>query len=98
MNRKVSKVVLYMRKIKNNIVNFFKYFSETEPMIKSEAVENTLYLLERDFKADEQNEIILNLITRLHAKREAELIKLEKEFQELKAQTESLKKKVIVTE
>jgi hypothetical protein len=65
-------------------------------MIKSEAVESTLYLLDRDFRPDEQNEIILNLIQRLHAKREADVIRMENELKELKAQTNILKVKLVM--
>jgi hypothetical protein len=39
-------------------IKLYDEFNYNEPMIKSEAVESTLYLLDRDFRPDEQNEIL----------------------------------------
>jgi hypothetical protein len=96
MKKDINKIALFFRVFKRKCVKLYDDFNHTEPMVKSEAVENTLYLLGRDFKPDEQNEIILNLIQRLHEKRESELIKLENELKELRAQTNILKVKLVM--
>ena len=113
MKKNVSKVALLFREFKRKCIKLYDEFNYNEPMIKSEAVESTLYLLDRDFRSDEQNEIILNLIQRLHrpaaaslplcagarrlhAKREADVIRMENELKELKAQTNILKVKLVM--
>lgn len=96
MKKNVNKVALLFRAFKRKCIKLYDEFNYNEPMIKSEAVESTLYLLDRDFRPDEQNEIILNLIQRLHAKREADVIRMENELKELKAQTNILKVKLVM--
>jgi len=96
MGTNTKTIAVSFRLMKRKLVKLYEDFTENEPMIKSEAVDKTLYLLDRDFRPDEQNEIILNLIQRLHAKREADVIRMENELKELKAQTNILKVKLVM--
>jgi hypothetical protein len=64
--------------------------------MKAEVVEKTIYLLRRDFKMEDQNDIILSLIRRLHDKREKDIIELENTIEMMKSQTNKLKEKVII--
>jgi hypothetical protein len=80
------------RKVKTKFENFTRH----EPMMKAEAVEKTLYLLRRDFKMEDQNDIMLSLIRRLHDKREKDIIDLENTIEMMKNQTNKLKEKVII--
>jgi hypothetical protein len=80
------------RKLKTKFENFTRH----EPMMKAEAVEKTLYLLRRDFKMEDQNDIMLSLIRRLHDKREKDIIDLENTIEMMKNQTNKLKEKVII--
>jgi hypothetical protein len=80
------------RKVRTKFENFTKH----EPMMKAEAVEKTLYLLRRDFKMEDQNDIMLSLIRRLHDKREKDIIELENTIEMMKSQTNKLKEKVII--
>jgi hypothetical protein len=82
------------RKAKTKFDNFTKH----EPMMKAEAVEKTLYLLRRDFEMEEQNDIMLSLIRRLHDKREADIIQLETKIEMMKDQTNKLKERVVITD
>jgi hypothetical protein len=76
----------------------FENFTKHEPMMKAEAVEKTLYLLRRDFEMEEQNDIMLSLIRRLHDKREADIIQLETKIEMMKDQTNKLKERVVITD
>jgi hypothetical protein len=67
-------------------------------MQKAEAIEKTLYLLRRDFKMEEQNDIMLSLIRRLHDKREADIIQLETKIEMMKDQTNKLKERVVIND
>jgi hypothetical protein len=80
------------RKVRTKFENFTKH----EPMMKAEAVEKTIYLLRRDFKMEDQNDIMLSLIRRLHDKREKDIIELENTIEMMKSQTNKLKEKVII--
>lgn len=80
------------RKVRTKFENFTKH----EPMMKAEVVEKTIYLLRRDFKMEDQNDIILSLIRRLHDKREKDIIELENTIEMMKSQTNKLKEKVII--
>jgi hypothetical protein len=51
-----------------------------EPLIKQECVSKIVTLLERDFRSDEQNEILLAVVKNLSANREKKLSNLEKEY------------------
>jgi hypothetical protein len=82
------------RKIKTKFENFTKH----EPIQKAEAIEKTLYLLRRDFKMEEQNDIMLSLIRRLHDKREADIIQLETKIEMMKDQTNKLKERVVIND
>lgn len=80
------------RKVRTKFENFTKH----EPMMKAEAVEKTLYLLRRDFKMEDQNDIMLSLIRRLHDKREKDIIELETKIEMMKDQTNKLKESVVI--
>lgn len=95
MENSNTKNKLLFRIVVRKCYKLFKEFTTPEPLVKEEAIENTLYLLDRDFNPTEQNEILLNLIQRLHAKRESDVIKLEKQLEELKFQTNLLKDKLL---
>jgi hypothetical protein len=47
---------------------------------------------------DEQNDIMLSLIRRLHDKREADIIQLETKIEMMKDQTNKLKERVVITD
>ena len=80
------------RKVRTKFENFTKH----EPMMKAEAVEKTLYLLRRDFKMEDQNDIMVSLIRRLHDKREKDIIELETKIEMMKDQTNKLKESVVI--
>lgn len=80
------------RKVRTKFENFTKH----EPMMKAEAVEKTLFLLRRDFKMEDQNDIMLSLIRRLHDKREKDIIELENKIEMMKNQTNKLKESVVI--
>jgi hypothetical protein len=84
----------FNRKLKTKFENFTK----NEPMMKAEAIEKTLYLLRRDFEMEEQNDIMLSLIRRLHDKRETDIIKLETKIEMMKDQTNKLKERVVIND
>ena len=83
--------------VKRKIKNKFEDFTKHEPMVKAQAIERTLYLLRRDFSMEEQNDIVITLIHRLHDRREADLIKLQEQMDMMKEQSEKLKEKVVLT-
>lgn len=80
------------RKVRTKFENFTKH----EPMMKAKAVEKTLYLLRRDFEMEDQNDIMLSLIRRLHDKREKDIIELENKIEMMKNQTNKLKESVVI--
>jgi hypothetical protein len=80
----------FMRRLNSRIEDFTRH----EPIQKNEAVEKTLYLLSRDFTISEQNEIVLSLIRRLHNKREADIVKLHKQMETMREETQRLREKV----
>jgi hypothetical protein len=95
---KMRKAGLLFQALKRKAKAKFDDFTRHEPMMKAEAIEKTLYLLRRDFDMSEQNDIMLSLIRRLHDKREADLIKLQKQMDMMKEQSDKLKERVVLTE
>lgn len=87
---------LLFQAVKRKIRVKFENFTRHEPMMKAEAVEKTLYLLRRDFKMEDQNDIVLSLIRRLHDKREKDIIDLENTIEMMKNQTNKLKENVVI--
>jgi hypothetical protein len=96
-NTKMRKLGLFVQAVKRKVKAKFEDFTRHEPMMKAEAVEKTIYLLRRDFDIKEQNDIVLTLIQKLHDKRDADLIKLEKELNFMREETQKLKEKVVLT-
>jgi hypothetical protein len=94
---KMRKVGLFFQALKRKVKVNFEGFTKHEPIVKAEAIEKTLYLLRRDFDISEQNDIVLTLIQRLHDKRESDLIKLEKELNFMREETQKLKDKILLT-
>jgi capsule polysaccharide export protein KpsE/RkpR len=94
---KMRKAGLFFQALKRKAKAKFDDFTRHEPMMKAEAIEKTLYLLRRDFDMSEQNDIVVSLINRLHDKREADLIKLQTQMDNMREQTEKLKEKVVLT-
>jgi len=90
---KMRKAGLFFQALKRKVKVNFEDFTKHEPIVKAEAIEKTLYLLRRDFDISEQNDIVLTLIQRLHDKRESDLIKLEKELNFMREETQKLKDK-----
>ena len=88
---KMRKLGLFFQALKRKINKQFDDFTRYEPVQKAEAVENTLYLLRRDFTITEQNEIVVTLVKRLHDKREAEIVKLHKEMELMREETQKLR-------
>ena len=95
---KMRKAGLLFQALKRKLRIKFDDFTRHEPMMKAEAIEKTLYLLRRDFDMSEQNDIMLSLIRRLHDKREADLIKLQKQMDMMKEQSDKLKERIVLTE
>jgi len=95
---KMRKAGLLFQALKRKLRIKFDDFTRHEPMMKAEAIEKTLYLLRRDFDMSEQNDIMLSLVRRLHDKREADLIKLQKQMDMMKEQSDKLKERIVLTE
>jgi hypothetical protein len=95
---KMRKAGLLFQALKRKAKAKFDDFTRHEPMMKAEAIEKTLYLLRRDFDMSEQNDIMLSLVRRLHDKREADLIKLQKQMDMMKEQSDKLKERIVLTE
>jgi hypothetical protein len=87
---------LLFQAVRRKVRAKFENFTRHEPMMKAEAVEKTLYLLRRDFKMEDQNDIVLSLIRRLHDKREKDIIELEAKIEMMKNQTNKLKENVVI--
>lgn len=96
-NTRMRKLGLFVQAVKRKLKAKFDDFTRHEPMMKSEAVEKTLYLLRRDFDMPDQNDIVLTLIQRLHDKREADIIKQQEQLDMMKEQSQKLKEKVVLT-
>lgn len=96
-NTKMRKAGLFFQAVRRKVSKAFDDFTRHEPIVKSEAIERTLSLLRRDFTMEEQNEIVISLVQRLHDKREADLIKLQTEMDSMKEQSQKLKEKVVLT-
>lgn len=94
---KMRKAGLFFQALKRKAKAKFDDFTRHEPMVKAEAIEKTLYLLRRDFEMEEQNDIVLSLIRRLHDKREYDIIQLENKIEMMKDQTNKLKERVVLT-
>lgn len=88
---KIRKLNLLYRALVRKLNSKFNEFTKYEPVQKQEAIDNTLFLLCRDFNLAEQNEIVLTLIKRLHEKRETEIVKLHKEIETMRVETEKLR-------
>jgi hypothetical protein len=89
---------LFFHALKRKVKTKFENFTKQEPMQKAEAIEKTLYLLRRDFEMNEQNDIVLSLIRRLHDKREYDIIQMENKIQMMKDQTNKLKERVVIND
>jgi hypothetical protein len=97
-NSKMRKLGLFVQAVKRKVKAKFEDFTRHEPIMKAEAIEKTLYLLRRDFEMDEQNDIMLSLIRRLHDKREYDIIQMENKIQMMKEQTNKLKERVVIND
>lgn len=93
----MRKLGIFYQALKRKVKTKYDDFTRIEPMMKAEAVEKTLHLLRRDFDMAEQNDIVLTLIRKLHDKREADLIKLQRQMDMMKEQSEKLKQKIVLT-
>lgn len=80
--------------MKKKIYKWLSDFTKYEPLTKELAVENTLYLLRRDFSIEEQNEVIVELINRLDKMREKDLEELQQKLESTKQGRETLKVKL----
>ena len=96
-NKRMRKLGLFFKAVKRKLKAKFDDFTRHEPMMKSEAVEKTLYLLRRDFDMADQNDFVLTLIQRLDDEREADLIKLQEQMDSIKEQSQKLKEKIVLT-
>lgn len=96
-NPRMRKLGLFVQAVKRKIKTKFDDFTRHEPMMKAEAVEKTLYLLRRDFSMAEQNDIVITLIQKLHDKREADIINLQKQVDMMIEQNKKFKEKVVLT-
>lgn len=76
------------------IYKWWREFTKYEPLTKELAVDNTLYLLRRDFSIEEQNEVIVELINRLDKMREKDLEELQQKLEATKQGRETLKVKL----
>ena len=94
---KMRKVGLFFQALKRKVKTKFEDFTREEPVLKAEAIERTLRLLRRDFDMAEQNDIVVSLINRLHDKREADMIKLQGQMDNMREQSDKLKEKVVLT-
>ena len=92
MFMRTKKLKLLYRALVRKINKKFTEFTKYEPVQKQEAIDNTLFLLCRDFDLAEQNEIVLTLIKRLHEKRETEIVRLHKEMETIRTETQKLRK------
>jgi len=95
---RMRKAGLFFQALKRKFKTKFDDFTRHEPIMKAEAIEKTLYLLRRDFEMDEQNDIMLSLIRRLHDKREYDIIQMENKIQMMKDQTNKLKERVVIND
>ena len=94
---RMRKAGLFFQALKRKVKTKFEDFTREEPVLKAEAIERTLRLLRRDFDMAEQNDIVVSLIHRLHDKREADMIKLQGQMDNMREQSDKLKEKVVLT-
>lgn len=84
---------IFLKKIRKKIDSYI----EVESVDKADAVRKTIYLLERDFTLEEQNEVLILLIHEVNNEREKRIISMQKELANLELQTQLLKEKVVLT-
>ena len=94
---KNKKILLFIRALKRKLRAKFDEFTQHEPVVKSEAISRTLYLLTRDFTLQEQNEIVIELIEKLREQREKDIISLEKQINEIRTEDGKFRAKVVLT-
>jgi len=68
-----------------------KSYLEIEPEVQAEYVSKVVYLLRRDFKSNEQNEILLAIAYKLSDLRVKDLDQMAKDYAALQENTETLK-------
>jgi len=67
-----------------------KSYLDIEPEVQAEYVSKVVYLLRRDFKSDEQNEILLAIAYKLSDLRVKDLDQMAKDYAKLQENTETL--------
>jgi len=68
-----------------------KSYLDIEPEVQAEYVSKVVYLLRRDFKSNEQNEILLAIAYKLSDLRVKDLDQMAKDYAALQENTETLK-------
>jgi hypothetical protein len=68
-----------------------KSYLDIEPEVQAEYVSKVVYLLRRDFKSDEQNEILLAIAYKLSDLRVKDLDQMAKDYAKLQENTETLR-------
>ena len=91
MNKVIKSVFLICTALKNKATKKFDKFIEQEPQIKSEYVDNVIYLLRRDFPIEEQNEIMLSVAKKLNQLRLEDMDRLAREYEHTQTQTNLFK-------
>jgi hypothetical protein len=91
MKKVIKNVFLICTALKNKATKKFDKFIEQEPQVKSDYVDNVIYLLRRDFPIEEQNEIMLSVAKKLNQLRLEDMDRLAREYEHTQAQTNLFK-------
>ncbi len=94
---RTRKLKLFFQVLKRKALSKFDNFVSPEPVVKSVAISNTVYLLSRDFSLEEQNEIVIDVIKQLIEKRDLEVIELKKRIEHINTENDNFKQKVVLT-
>lgn len=79
------------------ILQHFKSMLSFEIEPQQEYIDRFVYIIRQDFNAQEQNEILLSIISKLTDLREQDLRQMEKDYAILQENTNYLKEKVYLT-
>jgi len=82
-----------LRHLKNYIYKLESYFVK-ETVIKEDCAIKVVHLLRRDFNSQEQNDILLDIASKLSQLRDEDMVRMQKEYTKLQKDTLCLKSRL----
>lgn len=95
-NKFIAKVFLFFVALKNKLAKKYDKFVEPEPVVKAEYIGKVVYLLRRDFKIEDQNEIVLEIAKKLNELREEDMTVMAMEYDKLVKESSSFRGRLAV--